>query len=198
MKRNPHEKTMVHASLQAAGIPVPVEDPSGIEPDLQVESLKGSRIFDLKMGFECLLNVRISNHSYANLKIELQGHLLEASWELTFQEYPKQHAPGCKAYRMLSGRKVRYKSVLNHRLNDEIAPGPRRREAPGFKRGWENPRRLYTWPTSSAGTDSDGSVWQAVPFDLRMYRRPQRHDVETGSLPPRRWRVVRGLPAGDA
>jgi hypothetical protein len=63
MKLSAHEKGIVVARLQAAGIPVPVEDQSAIQPDLQVESLKGSGVFDLKTGCECLLKLRISNHS---------------------------------------------------------------------------------------------------------------------------------------
>jgi hypothetical protein len=123
MKLSAYEKRMVAARLQAAGIPFPAAGHSVTEPDLLVESLKGSRAFDLKMGCEFLLNARISNRSYGNLEVrELQGHLLEEDWELTFQGDPREHVPDRKTYRMLSGRYVRHKSVLNHRLGDEIAP----------------------------------------------------------------------------
>jgi len=123
MKRNPHENRMDYARLQAAGIPVPAEEQSIMQPDLQAESLKGSRVFDLKMGSELLLNLRISNHSYANLRINrLQVRLLEAAWWLIVELDPREQVPERKTYRMLSGRYVRYESVLNHRL-DEIAPG---------------------------------------------------------------------------
>jgi len=112
------------ARLQAAGIPIPLEDHSATKPDLLVESLKGSLAFDLKMGSEYLMNVKISNNSYGDLLVgELRGHLLEEDWELTFQGDPKEHDPERKTYRMLSGRYVRYQSVLNHRLATELAPG---------------------------------------------------------------------------
>jgi hypothetical protein len=124
MKRNLHEKRTVYARLQAAGIPVPVENDSAVESDLVVQRLKGSRAYDLKMGSEFLFNVRISNHSYGNLEIrELRGHLFEADWELIFQGDPRHHVPDRKMYRMLSGRRVRYASVLNHRLSEGIAAG---------------------------------------------------------------------------
>jgi hypothetical protein len=124
MMRNLHEKRTVYARLQAAGIPVPVENDSAVESDLVVQRLKGSRAYDLKMGSEFLFNLRISNHSYGNLEIrELRGHLLEADWELIFQGDPREHVPGRKMYRMLSGRRVRYASVLNHRLSEGIASG---------------------------------------------------------------------------
>jgi len=77
MKLSTHQKGMVIARLQAAGIPVHLGDRSIIKPELLVESLKGSRAYDLKMGSEFLLNVRISNNSYGNLGAhKLQGHLL--------------------------------------------------------------------------------------------------------------------------
>jgi hypothetical protein len=124
MKHGVYEKRMVAARLQAAGIPLPVEDHSATQPDLLVESLKGSRVFDRIVGCECVLNVRISNNSYGNLKVDkLRGHLLEVDWLLTFQGDPKEHNPECKTYRMPSGRSLRRDSVLNHRLGGEIAPG---------------------------------------------------------------------------
>jgi hypothetical protein len=124
MSLSANEQTIVTARLQAAGIPVLLKDQSAIKPDLMVESLKRGRAFDLKMGSEFLLNLRISSQSYVNLKIsKVQGHLLEANWGLTLQGDPKEHDPDRKMYRMLSGSRVRYKSVLNHRLRDEIAPG---------------------------------------------------------------------------
>jgi hypothetical protein len=124
MKLSANEQRIVTARLQAAGIPVPLKDQSAIKPDLTVESSKSSRAFDLKMGSEYVLNARISNHSYGNLKIiGIQAYLLDENWSLTFQGDPKEHDPDRKTYRTPSGRYFRYKSVLNHRLRDEIAPG---------------------------------------------------------------------------
>jgi hypothetical protein len=124
MTLNAEKRCKIVARLQAAGIPISLVDHSAIRPDLVVESLKGSLAFDLKMGSEYLMNVKISNNSYGGLLVEeLRGHLLEKDWELTFQGDPKVHDPGRKTYRMLSGRYVRYKSVLNHRLATAIAPG---------------------------------------------------------------------------
>ncbi len=124
MKLSTNKQRMVTARLEAAGIPVLVEDNSVARPDLVVESLKGSRVFDLKMGSECVLNVMISNNSYANLRIDkLQGRLLEGDWWWAFQGDPKEHAPERKTYRMLSGRRFPYDSILNHRLRGEIAAG---------------------------------------------------------------------------
>ena len=71
-----------------------------------------------------MLYARISNHSYGNLKITaVVAYLLDENWRLTFQGDPKEHDPNRKTYRTPSGRYFRYKSVLNHRLRDEIAPG---------------------------------------------------------------------------
>ncbi len=124
MKLSVDANKVAAARLRAAGIPLPVEDHSVIKPDLVVESLRGSRAFDLKMGCECVLNVRISNNSYGNLKVDkLQGQLLEADWELIFHGDPKEHVPESKTYRTLSGKRLPYDSVLNHRLVDEIGPG---------------------------------------------------------------------------
>jgi hypothetical protein len=124
MKVSDHRKRIVAARLRAAGIPLPVEDHSATRANLLVESLKGSRAFDLKRGCECVFNVRISNNSYGYLKVgTLQGHLLEEEWPLTFQGDPNEYNPECRTYRMPSGRYVRRALVLNHRLSDEIAPG---------------------------------------------------------------------------
>jgi hypothetical protein len=124
MKLSDHEKRIAAVRLQAAGIPIPVEDHSVIEPDLRVECLKGSRAFDLKVGIECVLNVRISNNSYGNLKADkVRAHFLEADWRLTIQGDPKEFDPERKTYRMPSGRYLRHDLVLNHRLGAEIAPG---------------------------------------------------------------------------
>jgi hypothetical protein len=124
MKLSANEQRTVTARLQAAGVPVPLKDQSIIKPDLTIESLKGSRAFDLKRGSEYVFNARISNHSYGNLKVTgIHGHLLDENWRLTFQGDPKEHDPHRKTYRTPSGRYFRYKSVLNHRLRDEIAPG---------------------------------------------------------------------------
>jgi hypothetical protein len=124
MKRNPHEKRTDCARLRAAGIPLPAEEQSAMNPDLRVVCLKGSRAFALKMGIELLLNLRITNHSYANLKLNrFQVRLLETDRWVTVQGDPREHMPNCKMYRMLSGREVRYESVLNHRLGAEIAGG---------------------------------------------------------------------------
>jgi hypothetical protein len=126
MKLSAHEKRSVAARLQAAGIPIPVEDHSATQPDLLVKSLRGSRVFDRKVGSECVLNVRISNNSYGKLKVDqLRGHLLEVDWLLTFQGDPKEHNSECKMYRMPSGRRLRRDSVLNHRLGGGFAPGRR-------------------------------------------------------------------------
>jgi hypothetical protein len=124
MKLSASEKRMITARLQAAGIPVLGKDYSAVKPDLTVQFLKGSRAFALKMGSEFIFEVRISNNSYATVQLnKLHGHLLEANWRLIFQGDPRQHVPDCRSYRMLSGRNVRYNSVLNYRLGDEIAPG---------------------------------------------------------------------------
>jgi hypothetical protein len=124
MKLSANEQRIVTARLQAAGIPVPLKDRSAIKPDLTIESLKGSRAFDLKMGSEYVFNARISNHSYGNLKIMvIHAYFLDENWRLTFQGDPKEHDPDRKTYRTPSGRYFCYKSVLNHRLRDEIAPG---------------------------------------------------------------------------
>jgi hypothetical protein len=124
MSLSTNEQTIVTARLQAAGIPVSLKDQSAIKPDLTIESLKGSQAFDLKRGSEYVFNARISNHSYGNLKITaVLAYLLDENWRLTFQGDPKEHDPDRKTYRTPSGRYFRYKSVLNHRLRDEIAPG---------------------------------------------------------------------------
>jgi hypothetical protein len=124
MKRNPHEKRMVFSRLRATGIPIPAEEQSVMNPDLQIKSLKGSRAFTMKMGSEFLLSLQITNDSYTDLKIEnVQGHFLDANRHLTIQEDPKKHDRDRTTYRTFGGRYLRHKSVLNHRLGRKIAPG---------------------------------------------------------------------------
>jgi hypothetical protein len=124
MKRTPHEKRTDCARLRAAGIPLPPEEQSVMNPDLRVVCLKGSRAFTMKMGSEFLLNLRITNDSYADLQIEkLQGRLLAANGWLEFQGDSMEHHRDRKTYRTPGGRYVRHKSVLNHRLRRKIAPG---------------------------------------------------------------------------
>jgi len=124
MKLSADKKRRVVARLRAAGVPVPPEPYSRAEPDLRVESLPGSRAFDLKNGSECLLNVRISNVSYGSLQLcDPRANLLDEDWQFSFQEDARQYEPERKMYRMLSGRRIGYDSVLNHHLSSQIAPG---------------------------------------------------------------------------
>ena len=124
MKLNADNKRRVVARLRAAGVSVPAEPYSRAEPDLLVESLSGSRAFDLKTSSECLLNVRISNVSYGRLQLcDPRANLLDHDWQFSFQADARQYEPEQKMYRMLSGRRIGYDSVLNHRLRSPIAPG---------------------------------------------------------------------------
>ena len=124
MKLSADKKRKVVARLRAAGVWVPAEPYSRAEPDLLVESLSGSRAFDLKTSSECLLNVRISNVSYGRLQLcDPRANLLDEDWKFSFQEDARQYEPKRKMYRMLSGRRIGYDSVLNHRLSSQIAPG---------------------------------------------------------------------------
>jgi hypothetical protein len=124
MKLSADKKRRVVARLRAAGVSVPAEPHSRAEPDLLVESLSGSRAFDLKTSSECLLNVRISNVSYGRLQLcDPRANLLDEDWKFSFQEDARQYEPKRKMYRMLSGRRIGYDSVLNHRLSSQIAPG---------------------------------------------------------------------------
>jgi hypothetical protein len=124
MKHSDSEKRRCIARLQAAGIPVPSQSHSRPEPDIRIECLPGSRAFDLKTGSECLLSVRISNVSYARLQLyDPRANLLDEDWAFSFQQDARQHEPERKMYRMLSGRRIGYDSVLNHRLSSQIAPG---------------------------------------------------------------------------
>jgi|ERR1700686_1337362 len=124
MKLSVGKKRKVVARLRAAGVSVPAEPHSRAEPDLRVESLPGSRAFDLKNGSECLMNVRISNVSYGPLQLcDPRADLLDQDWQFSFQGDARQYEPERKMYRMLSGRRIGYDSVLNHRLGNQIAPG---------------------------------------------------------------------------
>ena len=124
MKLSADKKRRVVSRLRAAGVSVPAEPHSRAEPDLRVESLPGSRAFDLKNGSECLLKVRISNVSYGPLRLcDPRANLLDQDWQFSFQGDARQYEPERKMYRMLSGRRIGYDSVLNHRLGNQIAPG---------------------------------------------------------------------------
>ena len=124
MKLSADKKRRVVARLRAAGVSMPAPPHSRAEPDLRVESLRGSRAFDLKKGSECLLNVRISNVSYGPLQLyDPRANLLDEDWQFNFHGDARQHGPERKMYRMLSGRRIGYDSVLNHRLSSQIAPG---------------------------------------------------------------------------
>ena len=71
---------------------MPAPPHSRAEPDLRVESLPGSRAFDLKKGSECLLNVRISNVSYGPLQLsDPRANLLDQDWQFSFQADAQQH-----------------------------------------------------------------------------------------------------------
>src|SRR5713101_3946858 len=125
----PVEETRIRRLL-AAGCPVPAENHSSRAPDLVVEVCKPERTqaFDFRSSTEYILAVRITNNSYARLKAKtLEG---DPPWEdenFTWLGDCRRYMPERKAYRMPSGWKIPYESVLNHRIGEmELAPGESR------------------------------------------------------------------------
>ena len=131
--------------LLAAGCPVPAENHSTGAPGLVVEVHKPERTqaFDFRSSTEYILVVRITNNSYARLKMKtLEGYPLWEDENFTWLGDCRRYRPEKKAYRMPSGREIPYESVLNHCIREmELAPGESRE---GILLAWSMDTRIPT------------------------------------------------------
>lgn len=113
--------------LLAVGCPVPSENHSRRPPDIVVEvrNSKRTQAFDFRFSTEYILDLRIRNASFVRLKVqEFQCHPDSKDRSFTRLGDPRLYRPDQQEYRMPSGRKIPYDSVLNHRLSDmELEPG---------------------------------------------------------------------------
>ena len=133
--------------LLAAGCPVPAENHSTGAPGLVVEVHKPERTqaFDFRSSTEYILVVRITNNSYARLKMKtLEGYPLWEDENFTWLGDCRRYRPEKKAYRMPSGREIPYESVLNHCIREMNS----RLENPGkafyWRGAWTRGFRLIT------------------------------------------------------
>lgn len=113
--------------LLAVGCPVSSETHSSRPADIVVEVRKPERTqaSDFRFSTEYILDLRIRNTSFVRLKVqEFQCHPDWKDRRFTRLGDPRLYRPGQQEYRMPSGRKIPYESVLNHRLSDmEVEPG---------------------------------------------------------------------------
>jgi hypothetical protein len=107
--------------LQAAGCPIPTGLSSESPPDLIVEVARSdiTIAYDLRGRIEFVFAVRITNRSYARLR--LQGFLASVPWDGNFfwPRDPRIDSPKEKFYRRETGLKFSFDEVLNHRLGQE-------------------------------------------------------------------------------
>jgi hypothetical protein len=131
--------------LLAAGCPVPTENHCAGAPGLVVEVHKPERTqaFDFRSSTEYILVVRITNNSYARLKMKtIEGDLLWEDENFTWLGDCRRYMPEKKAYRMPSGREISYELVLNHCIREmELAPGESRE---GILLAWSMDTRIPT------------------------------------------------------
>jgi hypothetical protein len=118
-KGNPPVEGTRIRRLLAVGCPVPAEDHISRAPDLIVEVRNPERTeaFDFRFHTEFVFDVRISNHSFASLRVEdFRGLPPWKDQNFTWLGDPRLYSPDQKIYQMESGRKISYDSVLNHRI----------------------------------------------------------------------------------
>jgi hypothetical protein len=126
-KRNPRVQTARIRRLLAVGCPIPTDNPFNPPPGLVVEvrNPERTRAFDFRASTEYIFDVRISNNSYAPLKIE--NLKCRSPWKdsnFTWLGDARRYAPQRKTYRMPGGRRIPYESVLNHCIGERtLEPG---------------------------------------------------------------------------
>lgn len=147
MMKNRNSLTDKHRiqRLQAVGCPVPSETDSRRPSDIVVEVCKAERTqaFDFRFSTEYILDLRVRNTSYARLKVQdFQCHPDWNDRNFTRLGDPRLLHPNQQEYRMPSGRKIPYDSVLNHRLsNMELEPG---KSLEGMFLAWSIQTRIST------------------------------------------------------
>jgi hypothetical protein len=131
--------------LLAVGCPVPTTNRSSRAPDLVVEVRAPERTeaFDFRFSTEFIFDVKITNHSFAPLRVE--DFLGLPPWKdknFTWLGDPRLYRPDQKAYQMESGRNIPYKSVLNHLIRKmELEPG---KSYEGILLAWSIETRIAT------------------------------------------------------
>jgi hypothetical protein len=132
--------------LLAVGCSVPAENHSSRPaPDLVVEVRKPEQThaFDFRASTEYILDLSITNNSYARLTVnDIDGRPPWEDENVTWLGDPSLYALKNGAYRMPSGQKIPYESVLNHRIREvELAPGESRE---GILLAWRPDTRIPT------------------------------------------------------
>jgi len=131
--------------LLAVGCPVPSENHSRRPPDIVAElrNSKRTKAFDFRSSTEYILDLVIRNTSFVVLK--LQEFRCYPDWKdghITLLGDPRLYRPDQQEYRMPSGRKIPYDSVLNHRLSEmELEPG---KSYEGMFLAWSRQTRIST------------------------------------------------------
>ena len=191
--------------LLAVGCPVPAENHSSRAPELVVEVRKPERTeaFDFRFSTEFIFDVKISNHSFALLRVEdLRGLPPWKDKNFTWLGDPRLYTPDQKAYAMESGRKIPYESVLNHRIRKmELEPGDCYE---GMLLAWSIWTRISTdylhgetFPMRIALIDQFGRSHLSV-IEVRVdrsatIRMPDFSKKGSGLYGPSRWSQLRGV-----
>jgi hypothetical protein len=128
MKSTEAENRSLIASLRAAGCPVPDGNEPGLPSDLTVELSRPAetRTYFYNHGAECVLALRVTNHSFNSL--EIKRYCIQLPWPapaLACLVAPVIHETGREAYRLPRAGEFPYDSVLNHRVRElgQINPG---------------------------------------------------------------------------
>ena len=113
--------------LRAAGCPMPTDPPNEPERDLIIEVTRPDFTVASHLrggGTEFIFAVRITNRSYARLR--LRRFLASMPWpaKLQFPTGPRIDAPEEKVYPLRSGRECRCEELLNTRLSQELEIEP--------------------------------------------------------------------------
>jgi hypothetical protein len=118
-KRQPRLDRTCIRRLLAAGCPVGNGEDSPLPPDLivEVQNPDETVAYDFSGHTEFVFGLRITNQSYARLRVErVRGRPPWRDEHFTWLGDPRRDMPEKRTYKMPSGMEIACEAVLNHRL----------------------------------------------------------------------------------